>query len=172
MVLNYLIINFYILCTLMTLHIEIMNTLKDFQNFSGLKPNKSKCEIVGTGSLNGVKVALCGMKSVNINIETIKILGTHFSYDKIFQQEKNFFDHITKIKNVLKVWRMRDLSIEDKITVFKSLAISKIIHLSLVTTTNNSIINQLEKYKEISFGINKLQKSNITPFLVVMKTVG
>ena len=127
---------------------EIINILNKFSCFSGLKPNKSKCEIVGIGSLNGVKVALCGMKSVNLNIETIKILGTHFSYNKELQQEKNFFTHITKIQSVLNIWRMRDLSIEGKITVFKSLAISKIIHLTLVTTTNNSIINQLEKIQK------------------------
>ena len=29
---------------------------------SGLKPNKSKCEIAGIGILKGVEFALCGMK--------------------------------------------------------------------------------------------------------------
>ena len=113
--------------------IEILNTLNEFSIFSGLKPNKSKCEIVGIGSMNGtsmsVKMALCGMKSINLNFETIKILGTHFSYNKKLEQEKNFYEHINKIQNVLNIWRMRDLSLEGKITVFKSLAISKIVHL-------------------------------------------
>ena len=128
--------------------IEILNTLNEFSIFSGLKPNKSKCEIVGAGSMNGVKMALCGMKSINLNFETIKILGTHFSYNKKLEQEKNFYEHINKIQNVLNIWRMRDLSLEGKITVFKSLAISKIVHLTLITTTNNSIINQLEKIQK------------------------
>ena len=88
------------------------------------------------------------MKAVNLNNETIKILGTHFSYNKVLQQEKNFYHHITQIQNVLKLWRMRDLSLEGKIVVFKTLAISKIIHLALITTISTPIINQLEKIQK------------------------
>ena len=39
-----------------------MNELNSFANFPGLKPNKTKCEIAGTGVLNEVQMALCGMK--------------------------------------------------------------------------------------------------------------
>ena len=45
--------------------------------------------------------------------------------------------------NVLKVWRMRYLNIEGKINVFKSLIISKIIYLTLVTLISTYIINHL-----------------------------
>ena len=41
-----------------------------FSNFSGLKPNKATCEIVGIGVLNGVQVALCDMKCVNLKVAT------------------------------------------------------------------------------------------------------
>ena len=57
-----------------------MNELNTYSNFSGLKPNKTKCEIAGIGVLNGVHVALCGMKCVNLNKEIVKILGIHFSH--------------------------------------------------------------------------------------------
>ena len=36
--------------------IELINELNTFSNFSGLKPDKKKCEIVGIGALNGVVV--------------------------------------------------------------------------------------------------------------------
>ena len=55
--------------------IELMNELNTFSNFSGLKPNKTKCEIAGIGVLNGLQVALCGMKCVDVNNETVKILS-------------------------------------------------------------------------------------------------
>ena len=42
----------------------------------------------------------------------------HFSYNKKLEQEKNFECHIVKIENVLKLWKMRDLSIEGKIKIF------------------------------------------------------
>ena len=56
-----------------------MNELNTFSNYSRLKPNKTKCENAVTGVLNGVQVALSGMKCVNLNNKTVKIFGIHFS---------------------------------------------------------------------------------------------
>ena len=80
-----------------------MSELKTFSNFSRLKPNKTKCEIAGIGILNRVQAALCGMKCPNLNNETVKALGGHFSYNKSLEQDKNFCEHIVKIENVLKL---------------------------------------------------------------------
>ena len=76
--------------------IELMNELNIYSNFSGLKLHKTKCEIRGIGVLNGVQVALCGMKCVNLNNKTVKILGVHFSYNKNLEQDKNFSEHLSK----------------------------------------------------------------------------
>ena len=35
-----------------------------FSKFSGLEPNKSKCDIGGLAALKGVKLVLCGMECV------------------------------------------------------------------------------------------------------------
>ena len=58
---------------------EIFNTFTNFSTFSGLKINKSKCEIAGIGAKRGVNGALSGVKNVKLNIESLKILGVHFS---------------------------------------------------------------------------------------------
>ena len=116
--------------------------------FSGLKPNKSKCEIAGIGLLKGVNVALCGMECVNLENDTIKILGIHYSYNQALENDQNFTDQIIKIENVLKLWRSRSLNLEGKITVFKSLALSKIIHLALVKTIPNTTIEELNKIQK------------------------
>ena len=105
--------------------INLLEIFKHFSQFSSLKPNKSKCEIAGIGVLKGVKVALCGRKCVNLHEDTIKILGIHYSYNKQLENDENFKKYIAKIENVLKLWRARNLSLEGKITVFKSLALSK-----------------------------------------------
>ena len=42
--------------------IELINELSTFSHFSGLKPNKTKCEITRISVLNGVQVTLCCMK--------------------------------------------------------------------------------------------------------------
>ena len=95
-----------------------MNELNTFSNFSGLKFNKTKFEIAGIGVLNGLQVELCGMKCVNFNNQTMKILRVHFLYHKNLEQDKDFCEHIVKIENILKSWRTKQLTLEERITVF------------------------------------------------------
>ena len=56
-------------------------------SFSGLKPNKKECEVAGTCVKKGVKVALCGMKNINLK-KTAKILGVHYSYNKKLKMKR------------------------------------------------------------------------------------
>ena len=81
------------------------------------------------------------MKCVNIKSEIVKILGVHFSYNKTLQQNKFFSKHIVKIENILILWHLRQLTLDRRITVFKSLAISKVIHLLLITELHNNTID-------------------------------
>ena len=68
------------------------------------------------------------MQCIDLNESTIKILGIHYSYNKTLENEENFRNHIIKIEEVLKLWRLRNLTMQGKITIFKTLALSKIIH--------------------------------------------
>ena len=111
-----------------------------------------------------MKVTLCSMRCVNLYEDTIKILGIHYSYNKQLENDENFKKYIAKIENVLKLRRARNLSLEGKITVFKSLTLSKITHLVLVKTTPPSIIDQLNKTQKnfIWNGLNpKIKNSTI-----------
>ena len=76
---------------------EVLNNFNVMSQFSGLKINKSKCEVAGTGVMKGVKVALCGVECVNLLTNAIKILGIYFSYNKKLESENIFLDHITKL---------------------------------------------------------------------------
>ena len=64
-------------------------------------------------------------------------------------QEKNFFKGYIEYTRSLKIdeWRMRQLAIEERIVIFKTLAISKIVYLPLLTNTTN-IIDELEKVQK------------------------
>ena len=111
-----------------------------------------------------MKVALCGMRCVNLYEDTTKILGIHYSYNKQFENDENFKKYIAKIENVLKLWTARNLSLEGKITVFKSLVLSKITHLALVKTISPSIIDQLNRTPQnfIWDGLNPKIKNSTT----------
>ena len=82
----------------------MINSYHIFSRFSGLRPNLSKCEIAGIGVLKGVKVAVCGMQYVDLVLDTIKILGTHFSYnEKLKEDERNFCLIVANVQHVLKL---------------------------------------------------------------------
>lgn len=59
----------------------------------------------------------------------------------MLEEEKNFNIFIAKIENVLKVWRMRDLTIEGKIVIFKSIAMSKVVPLVLIESVPIVTVN-------------------------------
>ena len=70
----------------------------------------------------------------------MKILAVRFSYNKKLEHEMSFRGHIIKIESVLRLWCMRNLTIEGKVLVFQSLATSRIVNLSLITTILHTII--------------------------------
>ena len=94
----------------------------NFLFFSDFKTNNAKCKIAGIGVKKEVKMALCGMECID--------LTDTFLTNKQFEQEKDLLHHIVKIQNISKLWKLRNLTIVGRIVVFKSLAISKLIHSS------------------------------------------
>ena len=75
---------------------------------------------------------------------------------RTLENENNFLDYKTKLQKVINIWEMRNLSLLGKITIFKTLALSKIIHQALVTNVPTATIEILSKIqKEFFWGKNK-----------------
>ena len=121
--------------------VEICNT---FSLFSRLKLNMKKCEIAGIEALKGIQVAVCGMRCTGLCNEAIKILGTYFSYNSRIKEECNFLKIVSNVQSVLNLWRYRNLTLEGRIVVFKSLAISKIVFQALIAPVPTHVIKALE----------------------------
>ena len=88
------------------------------------------------------------MRCVDRKIDTLKILGTHFSFNEKLKNEKTFYTTVKNIQRVLKIWKMGNLTLEGKIVIFKTLAISKIVFQSLLTPTPRHIVNEFEKIQK------------------------
>ena len=65
--------------------IEIIKTSDVYSLFSGLKPIKSKYEIASLVALKGVKLAICEMACLDLMLNTIRILGVCYSFDKYLE---------------------------------------------------------------------------------------
>ena len=113
----------------------------------GLKISNAKRETAGIEVKKGFKMALCGMECTDLTSDVINFKYLLFSQQKL-EEKKNFFNHTVKIQSILKLWKLRNLSIERRIVVFKSLAISKLTHLGLITEIPTSTINLLTKIQD------------------------
>ena len=69
-------------------------------HFAELKPNLTKSEIAGIGVLKGVQVAVSGVLCIDLNIDSLKRLGTHFSYNKKLKEKKNVYNIVTDIQDM------------------------------------------------------------------------
>ena len=78
---------------------------------SGLKPNLKKPELEGIGALKEVQVAVCGLCFIDLNNDTLKVLGTHFSYNEKLKEGKNFYKTVTNIQRVLNIWKMKKFTL-------------------------------------------------------------
>ena len=103
-------------------HMFVTFLLFFFSYLSGLKPNLTKSETAGIAVLKWVQVAVCGMHYVDLNVDTLKILGTHFCYNEKLKEEKNVYKIVTDMQRFLKIWKMRRLTLEGIIFIFKTIA--------------------------------------------------
>ena len=67
---------------------------------------------------------------------------------KNLQQDNSFCKNIVKIQSISKLWDMRQLTLEERITVSKSLAVYKAINLLLVTKLRNDTTYLLYKIQK------------------------
>ena len=86
-------------------------------------------------------MAVGSMQSVDLTRDAIKMLGIYFSYNINLMNQKSYCQAITNIHDILKLWKMKNLSIENEIVVF----ISKIVYLALLTAIPNHITDEVAK---------------------------
>ena len=71
------------------------------------------------------------MKCIDLTDDVIKDLGILSSYSKKLEQVKIFLNHIVKIQNISKSRKLRNLTIEGRIVVFKSLALALLTKIQM-----------------------------------------
>ena len=120
-----------------------INCLKEFENFSGLKINLDKCEAIWLGKKKG---SLDTLQSHIKFVTDFKLLGIIFPNNLKTFSNVNIEPKINEIEKLLLAYKRRNLSLFGRVTVVKTLAISKLIHLLQITDTPpNRILNNIEK---------------------------
>ena len=107
-----------------------VKTLSEFFNLSGLKISISKTKAIWFGKDYASTLELCPDLKLDWAKE-FTLLGMKFQ-NNLENMEVNFASKIEVIKKVLNCWFYRTLTVYGKITVIKTLALSKLSHLAVV----------------------------------------
>ncbi len=117
-----------------------LNVIEEFCKVSGLKINLNKTEGIWLGPYKGYPNIFEGIKFTN---KAIRCLGIYFGHDKAECYTGNWLSKIAKLKNSLHVWKSRKLTIYGKITILKSIGLSKLIYAFSVLHVPSAIIKEV-----------------------------
>ena len=70
--------------------------------------------------------------------------------------QNNFITTIKKIQQVLRLRNSRTLPLEGRIMMFKTLAISKIVYIALITNVPKEMLKNFKKYIQLTYIVLKV----------------
>ena len=108
---------------------ETMKELSYFGEISGLKINFAKTQVVWIGSMKFSQKILCPELNLSWGKNTFSYLGIDFHSDLSKMVKMNYDKKLIEISALLKSWSKRYLTPIGRITVLKTLAIPKLLHL-------------------------------------------
>ena len=104
----------------------VLHELEDFQKVSGLKVNIEKTKCLQVGSV----ADLTPLNNLGLTfVNELKILGIRFCRDNNQITSKNLSPLLPVLTVEAAQWRRRNLSLIGKVTVIKSLFLSKLVHI-------------------------------------------
>ena len=103
--------------------------LDAFASISGLKVNYEKTEALWIGASKSSNLTFPSSKPITWANEKVFALGEWFLTLEDRSLNSNFIEKIEKIRSILDNWSARRLTLLGKITIIKTLAVSKIVYI-------------------------------------------
>ena len=121
-------------------------TILEYAKFSGLSMNFDKTKVVWFGCEHPNETVYLPELNFEWNPKSFKILGVTFTTDLKNISDININQKMNSIIFELNQWRKRDLTPFGKVTVIKTHAISKIVHILIsLPSPSVKVLNELNK---------------------------
>ena len=121
---------------------EALSTINEFTAFSGLKLNLAKTEGIRLGCLRNTSSNFTKVKWTE---NAVRCLGIYVGHNKIECEKINWTNKVIELQKLLDQWRVRDLTIFGKVTIIKSLALSKLVYSATNTHMPQNIEKEIER---------------------------
>ena len=120
--------------------------LKQFYLMSGLNINLDKTKALWIGSMCKSSNIICREFNIDWEQEPLKILGVIFSPEVFDIWDHNLESVMKKVQSMIKIWSKRKLTLIGRITVIKSLMLSRFAYLFLaLPNPPGDLIKSLER---------------------------
>ena len=111
--------------------VSVIRILKWFKTVSGLDINKEKTKMVKLGASRDSSIIWQGKFGFQW-ADNFEILGIHYNMEKLNSiTDLNINRKMGEIKKLIRIWSSRNLTPYGKVTIIKSLLVSKITHMLL-----------------------------------------
>ena len=124
--------------------LKFLEFLKRFSECSCLKINHEMSEMMSLGDFPYSSLNHSLFKSIKIKAN-VKILEIHFTYDYRIKQNMKFDELITSIKDKLRIWTWRDLTIIGRIHLVKTFIIPIVLYRAGMICLNKEFVNEAIK---------------------------
>ena len=121
-----------------------IRTILEYAKYSGLSMNFDKTKVVWFGCDDPPNTVFLPHLNFEWNPRSFTVLGVDFTIDLLNITDININKKLTLMTRELKQWSKRDLTPLGRITVIKTLIISKIIHfLIALPSPSDKLLNQI-----------------------------
>ena len=126
---------------------EVLRILDKFSSISGLNINKQKTKVIWIGKNKHRKDHIWVQETLDWVFEGyFRYLGIDFSHDLFEMVQYNYSEKIKQIKDHMSLWLKRSLIVLGRITVVKSLLVSKLNYLFLsLPNPTNEMMKEIER---------------------------
>ena len=116
-----------------------LNVINLFCTYSGLKINHDKTEVLLLGNMEASSSEL----EVTEIKRSLKILGVHFTYNRSLFHKLNFESTEKSIRELLRGWGWRGLTLIGKVQIIKSFALPKILYRLTFMSNRKEFIKKI-----------------------------
>lgn len=117
-----------------------------FSKVSGLKTNLEKTAVMRIGSLKHSLDILLPHNNMQWTNISLKVLGVIIPNDRSTLTDQNYNTKLKNIKQIINLWKLRNLTIYGKVQLIKTYLISQVIYLlSVLPAPNLEFVKQLEQ---------------------------
>ena len=121
-------------------------TVLEYAKYSGLNMNFDKTKVVCLGNLRNKNMLYMPCMNFEWNPESFTILGVEFNVNLENLMDININKKLPQMIGIMLTWSKRNISPIGRITVLKTLVLSKITHILMALPPSKSkVIDELEK---------------------------